>query len=122
MQDWLEANRASWDERTLIHVPSRFYDVDGWLHDQRGPRPHEIDVLGDVTGLRLLHLQCHFGLDTLSWGRATASVRSSRRWWATGWRSYGSWSTIGPSGLSFPGSFGTTPDDGPPAPVGLACP
>jgi SAM-dependent methyltransferase len=70
----LEANRASWDDRTDIHVRSAFYDVEGWLQREPGPRPREIEALGDVAGLRLLHLQCHFGLDTLQWARAGARV------------------------------------------------
>jgi SAM-dependent methyltransferase len=69
-----EANRANWDDRTAIHMNSAFYDVDGWLREARGPRPREVDALGDVTGLRLVHLQCHFGLDTLAWARAGATV------------------------------------------------
>jgi SAM-dependent methyltransferase len=67
-------NRANWDERTAIHLGSRFYDVEGWLREERGPRAFEAEVLGDVAGLRLLHLQCHFGLDTLAWARAGARV------------------------------------------------
>lgn len=74
MDERVEANRANWDERTAIHLGSHFYDVDGWLRDGKGPRRWEIDVLGDVSGLRLLHLQCHFGLDTLAWARAGAVV------------------------------------------------
>jgi SAM-dependent methyltransferase len=70
----LAVNRANWDERTSIHLSSRFYDVDGWLGDARGPRAREVEALGDVSGLRLLHLQCHFGLDTLAWARAGARV------------------------------------------------
>jgi SAM-dependent methyltransferase len=68
------ANRANWDERTPTHVRSGFYDVEGWLRDERGPRPREVAALGDVTGLRLVHLQCHFGVDTLAWARAGATV------------------------------------------------
>jgi SAM-dependent methyltransferase len=74
MEELLAANRANWDDRTSIHLESRFYDVEGWLREERGPRAHEVDALGDVTGLRLLHLQCHFGLDTLAWARAGAQV------------------------------------------------
>ncbi len=74
MADPLEVNLVSWDERASIHVGSRFYDVEGWLRDGRGPRRNEVEVLGDVSGLRLLHLQCHFGLDTLAWARAGATV------------------------------------------------
>ena len=70
----MAANRANWDDRAAVHLESRFYDVEGWLRDQRGPRPREIEALGDVTGLRLVHPQCHFGLDTLAWARAGAVV------------------------------------------------
>ena len=74
MDERIEANRAQWDDRAAIHLESRFYDVEGWLRDGRGPRPREIEALGDVTGLRLVHPQCHFGLDTLAWARAGARV------------------------------------------------
>src|SRR5579884_1957178 len=57
MDERLVANRRNWDERTSIHLGSHFYDVEGWLSDQRGPRAWEREALGDVTGLRLLHLQ-----------------------------------------------------------------
>jgi 2-polyprenyl-3-methyl-5-hydroxy-6-metoxy-1,4-benzoquinol methylase len=67
-------NRENWDDRTQIHLGSKFYDVERWLRDQPGPRAREIEALGDVSGLRLLHLQCHFGLDTLQWARAGATV------------------------------------------------
>jgi SAM-dependent methyltransferase len=70
----LAANRRNWDERVAIHMASRFYDVDRWLATRPGPRPREIDALGDVSGLELVHLQCHFGLDTLAWADAGARV------------------------------------------------
>ncbi len=70
----LAANRRNWDERVGIHVASRFYDVEGWLEERRGPRARELEALGDVSGLELVHLQCHFGLDTLAWARAGARV------------------------------------------------
>lgn len=74
MDHRLAANRANWDDRTAVHLRSRFYDVDGWIAGGRGPRAHEASVLGDVAGLRLVHLQCHIGLDTLGWARAGAHV------------------------------------------------
>ena len=74
MDDRLAANRANWDDRTAVHVQSQFYDVEGWLRAAPGPRPREIEMLGDVSGLRLAHLQCHFGLDTLAFARAGAQV------------------------------------------------
>src|ERR1700704_956473 len=70
----LAANRCNWDERVDIHVASRFYDVEGWLRTRPGPRPRELEVLGDVSGMDLVHLQCHFGLDTLAWARIGARV------------------------------------------------
>jgi len=74
MDPYLEANQTNWNERVPIHTASEFYDVDGWLANQRGPRPREIEALGDVSGLDLVHLQCHFGLDTLAFARAGARV------------------------------------------------
>ncbi len=73
-EEWRLANRMNWDERAAIHVRSQFYDVDGWLRDRRGPRAWETAALGDVSGLSLVQLQCHFGLDTLAWARAGATV------------------------------------------------
>jgi SAM-dependent methyltransferase len=69
-----EANRAWWDERVPIHVGSAFYDVEGFRAGGSSLRPFEVEEVGDVSGKRLVHLQCHFGLDTLSWARAGASV------------------------------------------------
>ena len=74
MSDWREANRAFWDERVPIHVGSDFYDVEGFLAGESALRPFEPDELGDVAGATLLHTQCHFGLDTLSWARRGARV------------------------------------------------
>jgi len=69
-----ELNRAWWDERVPLHTTSDFYDVDGFLAGATALRPFEAEELGDVRGLSLVHLQCHFGLDTLSWARLGAAV------------------------------------------------
>ncbi len=68
------ANRALWDELTAIHEQSAFYDVEGFLTGKSSLGAIELEELGDVAGKRLLHLQCHFGLDTLSWARRGAVV------------------------------------------------
>src|SRR5829696_8020249 len=73
-EEWRKANRASWDERVPIHVLGEFYDVAAFKEGQERLQPFEIDEVGDVTGKELLHLQCHFGLDTLSWARRGAHV------------------------------------------------
>lgn len=74
--EWVELNRAWWDERAPIHVDSGFYDLQGFLADPARStlRPFEIDEVGDVAGRTLVHPQCHFGLDTLSWARRGATV------------------------------------------------
>jgi SAM-dependent methyltransferase len=70
----MAANRRNWEDRVPIHLASRFYDVDRWLRTRPGPREREVAALGDVDGLDLVHLQCHFGLDTLAWADAGARV------------------------------------------------
>jgi len=70
--DYFEMNRVAWDERADVHVASRFYDVDGFLSGNSSLTEIELAELPDVSGLTLLHLQCHFGLDTLSWARMGA--------------------------------------------------
>ncbi len=73
-EDWIAINKAMWDERVPIHVASEFYDVEGFLAGDSTLRQFELDELGDVDGLTLVHPQCHFGLDTLSWARRGARV------------------------------------------------
>ena len=74
MEARLETNRESWNERVGIHTRSRFYDVEGWLRNAPGPDPREREALGNVDGKTLVHLQCHFGMDTLRWARVGAVV------------------------------------------------
>jgi SAM-dependent methyltransferase len=65
-----------WDERVDIHVGSRFYDVEGWKAGTHGGLvgPFEEAEIGDVAGRRLCHLQCHFGMDSLTFARLGAEV------------------------------------------------
>ncbi len=71
---YAELNRRWWDERVPIHTASDFYDIDGFRAGADTLTRFELDEVGPVGGKRLLHLQCHFGLDTLSWARRGASV------------------------------------------------
>jgi ubiquinone/menaquinone biosynthesis C-methylase UbiE len=76
MSDAMRSNREVWDAWTKIHVSSKFYDVASFV-DGRNPnriRTDEQAEVGSVEGKTLLHLQCHFGLDTLSWARLGATV------------------------------------------------
>ncbi len=72
----IAANRAMWDERVPIHVAGDFYGVDDFRSGRQRLtiRPFEVEDLGSVEGRTLLHLQCHFGLDSLSWARLGARV------------------------------------------------
>ncbi|MDC0325125.1 class I SAM-dependent methyltransferase [bacterium] len=72
--DYLELNRNAWDKRTGIHFVSEMYDVDGFLKGGYSLKEIELSEVDDVRGKTLLHLQCHFGLDTLSWARKGAKV------------------------------------------------
>jgi SAM-dependent methyltransferase len=74
MEPRLAANLENWNDRVRVHAESRFYDIEGWLLKAPGPPPREIEALGDVQGKTLVHLQCHFGMDTLQWARAGATV------------------------------------------------
>lgn len=74
MQDYMNANRTLWNELTPIHARSAFYDVEGFKRGRIALMNIEREELGDVAGKTLLHLQCHFGMDTLSWARLGASV------------------------------------------------
>jgi SAM-dependent methyltransferase len=70
----LKENREAWDLRTRVHLDSAFYDVESFKRGRSSLRRLELEELGDVTGRSLLHLQCHFGMDTLSWARLGAKV------------------------------------------------
>ncbi|WP_441249484.1 class I SAM-dependent methyltransferase [Kitasatospora sp. McL0602] len=72
--DWRAANRANWDERVPVHVAGPFYDLPGFVAGEDSLRSFELAEVGDVSGRSLLHLQCHIGLDTLSWARRGAVV------------------------------------------------
>ncbi|MDO6684486.1 MULTISPECIES: class I SAM-dependent methyltransferase [unclassified Agarivorans] len=72
--DYLALNKAAWDKRTALHVDSEFYDVPSFIAGKSSLKSIELDLMGDVSDKKLLHLQCHFGLDSLSWARLGAQV------------------------------------------------
>jgi SAM-dependent methyltransferase len=74
MEPRLESNLKNWNSRVEVHAKSRFYDVEGWLLKAPGPPLREVEALGDLKGKSLVHLQCHFGMDTVSWARTGANV------------------------------------------------
>jgi SAM-dependent methyltransferase len=74
MDKYLKANRDLWEEKTPIHERSAYYDIQGFKAGKSTLRSIELEEIGDVSGKSMLHIQCHFGMDTLSWARAGASV------------------------------------------------
>jgi SAM-dependent methyltransferase len=72
--NWQAANRATWDERVDLHLEAESYDL-GSLRSGHGElTPIEEAEIGSVDGLHILHLQCHFGRDTLTLAQRGASV------------------------------------------------
>jgi len=72
--DPLAPNLARWEEQVDIHVGSDFYRVKEFRAGETSLDPLILSEIGDVKGKRLLHLQCHFGLDTLSFARLGAEA------------------------------------------------
>jgi SAM-dependent methyltransferase len=70
----MKSNENLWDHWTELHEKSDFYNVAGFKAGKLTLCDIEKEELGDVAGKSLLHLQCHFGLDTLSWARLGARV------------------------------------------------
>ncbi len=74
MDKYIETNRQNWNDRVAIHAASQMYDLEGFRAGKIPLRSIELEELGDVSGKKLLHLQCHFGMDTLAWARLGARV------------------------------------------------
>lgn len=74
LDQYRAANLAQWDESVDIHYRSDFYGVERFKAGGTKLRDIELTEMGDVRGKTLIHLQCHFGMDTLSWAREGATV------------------------------------------------
>lgn len=72
MQKYFDVNKVTWNEKVKIHSKSEMYDLEAFKKGKTSLMSYELNALGDVSGKSLLHLQCHFGQDTLSWSRAGA--------------------------------------------------
>ena len=70
--NYIEINKNSWNNRVDIHIDSDFYDNANFIKGQSSLNKIELDLLGDVKGKSILHLQCHFGQDTISLNRLGA--------------------------------------------------
>ena len=74
LEEAFEANKTSWNKRADIHFESEFYDNNSFLEGNTSLTEIELNELGNVDGKSILHLQCHFGQDTLSFARMGAKV------------------------------------------------
>ena len=74
MDKYLQANQKLWDQWTIEHETSPFYDLAGFRVGKDRLHSIEVSELGDVSGKTMLHLQCHFGMDSLAWARRGAVV------------------------------------------------
>jgi 2-polyprenyl-3-methyl-5-hydroxy-6-metoxy-1,4-benzoquinol methylase len=72
--NWHDVNRANWDERVKIHLSAESYNLGPLRSGHSELTPIEESEIGLVDGLRVLHLQCHFGRDTLTLAQRGATV------------------------------------------------
>lgn len=70
----MDINLKRWNDLVDINAKSKSYDLEGFRSGKTSLLSIELDEMGDVKGKSLLHLQCHFGMDTLSWARLGADV------------------------------------------------
>jgi len=73
-EDYREINRQAWNKRLESHLKSDFYDLAGFIKGKTSLNEIELNLLGEIKGKTILHLQCHFGQDTISLGRLGAKV------------------------------------------------
>jgi len=74
MENYLEINKNSWNAKVEPHLKSDFYFVNEFLEGRTSLNSIELELLGDVKGKKILHLQCHFGQDSISLSRMGAKV------------------------------------------------
>ncbi|NNE30932.1 MAG: class I SAM-dependent methyltransferase [Winogradskyella sp.] len=70
--NYFKVNKETWNKKVGIHAQSAMYNMEDFKSGKTSLMPYELEALGDVKDRSLLHLQCHFGQDTLSWSRRGA--------------------------------------------------
>lgn len=73
-ENYIEINRKTWNEKTEFHIQSDFYNQEGFLKGENSLTSIELELLGNIEGKSILHLQCHFGQDTISFSRLGAKA------------------------------------------------
>lgn len=72
--NYININKQTWNNKVDIHVDSDFYEQEKFLNGKLTLPQTDLDALGDVSGKRILHLQCHFGQDSMTLSRLGAKV------------------------------------------------
>jgi len=72
--NYFKINKETWNKKVGIHANSDMYDMESFKKGKSSLMQYELNRFPNVTGKSLLHLQCHFGQDTLSWARMGAKV------------------------------------------------
>jgi len=72
--NYIEINKKTWNNKTEVHVHSPFYDNESFLQGKSTLMDIELELLGDISGKKILHLQCHFGQDTMTFSRMGAQA------------------------------------------------
>lgn len=73
-QPYFDQNQKIWNDKVESHLKSDFYDQPGFMAGKSSLTEIEANALGNVQGKTMLHLQCHFGQDSISWARQGAKV------------------------------------------------
>lgn len=73
-ENYLEVNKKLWNNRVDKHVKSDFYDMDSFINGRSSLNEIELNLIGNVAGKDILHVQCHFGQDSLSLARMGAKI------------------------------------------------
>lgn len=72
--NYIYINREAWNSRATVHIDSDFYDHANFLKGKSSLKEIELELLGNIQGKKILHLQCHFGQDSISLSRLGAEV------------------------------------------------
>ena len=74
MQEYFEINKNLWNQKVAVHLNTELYDMESFMAGRNSLDEATLQLLGDVKGKSILHLQCHFGQDSLSLARMGAKV------------------------------------------------
>ena len=72
--NYIALNKNAWNNKTEVHIASDFYDMKGFLEGKSTLNSIELELLGAISNKKILHLQCHFGQDTMTFARMGAQA------------------------------------------------